>query len=59
MAHQGFQVSVGEHGTGQWIAVFYSVRGGYEPVTAARTAQAVTERCSGRRGEAVDKSAVN
>ena len=42
MAHQGFQVSVGEHGAGQWIAVFYSGHGGHEPVTAAGTAQEAT-----------------
>ena len=42
MAHQGFQVSVGEHGAGQWIAVFYSGHGGHEPVAAAGTAQAPT-----------------
>jgi hypothetical protein len=40
MTHQGFQVSVGEHGAGQWIAVFYSGRGGHQPVAAAGTAQA-------------------
>jgi hypothetical protein len=42
MAHQGFQVCVGEHGAGQWIAVFYSGRDGHEPVTAAGTARAQT-----------------
>jgi len=42
MTHQGFQVSLGEHGAAQWIAVFYSGRGGHEPVTAAGTAQAAT-----------------
>jgi hypothetical protein len=42
MTHQGFQVSLGEHGAGQWIAVFYRGRGGHEPVTAAGTAQAAT-----------------
>jgi hypothetical protein len=42
MSHQGFQVSVGEHGAGQWIAVFYHGRGGHEPVAAAGTAQAAT-----------------
>jgi hypothetical protein len=39
MTHQGFQVSLGEHGAGQWIAVFYSGHGGHEPVAAAGTAQ--------------------
>jgi hypothetical protein len=42
MTHQGFQVSVGEHGAGQWIAVFYSGHGGHEAVAAAGTAQAAT-----------------
>jgi len=42
MSHQGFQVSLGEHGAGQWIAVFYSGRGGHEPVAGAGTAQAPT-----------------
>jgi hypothetical protein len=42
MTHQGFKVSVGEHGAGQWIAVFYSGRGGHEPVAAAGTAQEAT-----------------
>jgi hypothetical protein len=35
MSHQGFQVSVGEHGAGQWIAVFYNGRGGHQPIAAA------------------------
>jgi len=38
----GFQVSLGDHGAGQWIAVFYEGHGGHEPVTAAGTAQAST-----------------
>ncbi len=42
MARQGFQVSLGEHGSGQWIAVFYRGSGGQEQVTAAGTAQAAT-----------------
>jgi hypothetical protein len=42
MTHQGFQVSLGEHGAGQWIAVFYIGRGGHEPVAAAGTAQEPT-----------------
>ena len=42
MARQGFQVSLGDHGAGQWIAVFYEGHGGHEPVTAAGTAQAST-----------------
>jgi hypothetical protein len=28
--HQGFQVSLGEHGAGQWIAVFFHGRGMHE-----------------------------
>jgi len=42
MAHQGFQISLGGHGAGQWIAVFYRGRGGHEPIAAAGTAQAAT-----------------
>jgi hypothetical protein len=42
MRRHGFQVSLGEHGAGQWIAVFYSRHGGYQPVTPAGTAQAAT-----------------
>ena len=42
MTHQGFQVSLGEHGAGQWIAVFYSGHGGHETVAAAGTAQEST-----------------
>ena len=42
MRRQGLQVSLGEHGAGQWIAVFYSGHGGHEPVAAAGTAQAAT-----------------
>jgi len=42
MSHQGFQVSLGEHGAGQWIAVFYHGGGGHEPVAAAGTAQEAT-----------------
>jgi hypothetical protein len=40
MSHQGHQVSLGEHGAGQWIAVFYRGGGGRELVAAAGTAQA-------------------
>jgi hypothetical protein len=42
MARQGFSVDLGEHGAGRWIAVFYSGRGGHQPVTAAGTAQEPT-----------------
>jgi hypothetical protein len=42
MTHQGFQVSLGEHGAGQRIAVFYHGGGGHEPVEAAGTAQEPT-----------------
>ena len=42
MSHQGFRVSLGDHGAGQWITVFYSGSGGYEPVAAAGTAQAAS-----------------
>jgi hypothetical protein len=39
MAHQGFQVSLGDHGAGRWIAVFYQGGGGHRPIEAAATAQ--------------------
>jgi hypothetical protein len=42
MARQGFSVDLGEHGAGRWIVVFYSGRGGHQPVTAAGTAQEAT-----------------
>ena len=42
MQRQGFQVSLGEHGAGQWIGVFYRGHGGHELVAAAGTAQATT-----------------
>jgi hypothetical protein len=42
MAHQGFTVSLGEHGVGRWIAVFFHGRGGHEPVAPAGTAQEPT-----------------
>jgi len=42
MARQGFQVSLGDHGAGQWIAVFYA---GPRWAAAAR---------SGRNGAGVD-----
>jgi hypothetical protein len=42
MAHRGYQVSLGEHGTAQWIAVFYRPGGGHEHVVAAGRARAAT-----------------
>ena len=42
MAHRGYQVSLGEHGTARWIVVFYRAGGGHEPVVAAGTAQEAT-----------------
>jgi hypothetical protein len=39
MAHQGFQVSLGEHGAGRWIAVFFHGSGGQEPLAAEGAAQ--------------------
>jgi len=42
MARQGYQVSLGDHGAGQWIAVFYAGHGGQQPLEAAGTAQAAT-----------------
>ena len=42
MKRQGYEVSLGDHGSGQWIAVFYAGNGGYQPLEAAGTAQAPT-----------------
>ena len=42
MSHQGFTVSVGEHGVGRLIAVFFHGRGGHEPIAEAGTAQEPT-----------------
>jgi len=42
MARQGFQASLGDHGSGQGIAVFYAGHGGQQPLEAAGTAQAPT-----------------
>jgi len=42
MKRQGYEVSLGDHGSGQWIAVFYEGHGGYQPLEAAGTAQAST-----------------
>jgi hypothetical protein len=42
MAHQGFQVSLGDHGAGRWIAVFFHGSGGQEPLVAEGTAQEPT-----------------
>jgi hypothetical protein len=42
MSHKGYQVSLGEHGTARWIAVFYRPGRGHAPVAAAGTAQEAT-----------------
>ena len=42
MNRQGYEVSLGDHGSGQWIAVFYAGHGGYQPLEAAGTTQAPT-----------------
>ena len=42
MGRQGYQVSLGDHGAGQWIAVFYAGHGGQQPLEAAGPAQAAT-----------------
>jgi len=58
MARQGFQVSLGDHGSGQWIAVFYAGHGGQQPLEAAGTARAPTPWAALQRaaGEALTKS---
>jgi len=35
-------VSLGDHGAGQWIAVFYAGHGGQQPLEAAGAAQTAT-----------------
>ena len=53
MKRQGFEVSLGDHGAGQWIAVFYAGHGGQQPLEAAGTAQASTPwRATAGGGEA-------
>jgi len=44
MKRQGYEVSLGATGGGQWIAIFYQGHGGYgyEALNAAGTAQAST-----------------
>lgn len=42
MQRHGFQVSLGDHGAGQWIAVFYAGHGGQHGLEAAGTAQRST-----------------
>jgi hypothetical protein len=42
MQRQGFRLSLGDHGAGRWIAIFYGGHGGHQPITAAGTAQAAT-----------------
>jgi len=49
MTRQGYEVSLGDHGSGQWIAVFYQGHGGYQPLEAAGTAQAPTPCCAVQR----------
>jgi hypothetical protein len=51
MSHQGFTVSLGEHGAGRWIAVFFHGRGGHEPIAAAGTAQEATPWRAVQRAE--------
>jgi uncharacterized membrane protein len=42
MQRRGFQLSLGDHGAGRWIAVFYEGGGGQEPISAAGVAQEAT-----------------
>jgi hypothetical protein len=42
MNRQGYQLSLGEHGAGQWICVFFSGHGGHDLVAPAGTAQEST-----------------
>ena len=52
MARQGYQVSFGDHGAGQWIAVFYAGHGGQQPFEPAGTAQAATPWAAVQRAAA-------
>ncbi len=58
MARQGFQISLGDHGSGQWIAVFYRGSGGHEQIEPAGTAQAATpwEAVQGAAWEALKRT---
>jgi len=58
MKRQGYEVSLGDHGSGQWIAVFYQGHGGYQPLEAAGTAQAPTPWSAAQRAawEALNKT---
>src|SRR5947208_4173559 len=49
MQRHGYQVSLGKHGAGQWIAVFYVGHGGQQAIEAAGTAQAATPWTAGQR----------
>jgi hypothetical protein len=42
MAHQGFRIDLGDHGSGRWIAVFYRGGGGHQPIAPAGTTQEAT-----------------
>jgi hypothetical protein len=42
MRRQGFQLSLGDHGTERWIAVFYEGGGGQGPISASGVAQEAT-----------------
>ena len=58
MKRQGYEVSLGDHGSGQWIAVFYQGHGGYQPLEAAGAAQAPTPWSAVQRAawEALNKT---
>jgi hypothetical protein len=51
MWHQGYQLSLGDHGASRWIVVFYRGGGGHEPVAAAGAAQEPTAWTALVRGE--------
>jgi len=42
MRRHGYQLSLGDHVAGRWIAVFYGGGGGQEPINAAGVAQEAT-----------------
>ena len=58
MKQHGYEVSLGDHGSSQWIAVFYEGHGGDKPLEAAGTAQAPTPWSAVQRAawEALNKT---
>src|SRR2546428_630148 len=51
MKRLGYEVSLGDHGAGQWIAGFYQGHGGLSPLGAAAAWRRPTPRMAGHREE--------